>query len=137
MDGAQHKGFDSSGSAELKELARVRQSDDRVLHFFELTMKPGLELGHGHVWNEAIVEGREWEAKLCTKLLNAEFSQTSLDENKVRGPPNRRQIIDEGAGPVEDDVTNHRDCLTQSEQRGQRQVILKLEKRDWWERMAG
>jgi len=61
---AQQEGANLAGAAELQKLARVRESDDGILHLPEPSVKPFLELRQGDMRDKFIVKNGERQAKL-------------------------------------------------------------------------
>jgi hypothetical protein len=64
-----------------------------------------LSIGTSGVW-------RERQGKFRAKLLERHFSFACLRENKIRGFQDGGQIVNQRAGPVEDDVADHETNLT-------------------------
>src|SRR5580765_5167924 len=59
MHRAQQKRAHTALPAKLKELARMRQFADRILHLFEPAVKPRLQLRQRHMREMSLIKNRE------------------------------------------------------------------------------
>ncbi len=107
VDGAEDERLEVVLAAEFEELAGVGEWGDGVLDLAEALVEPGFELGGGDVGEVAFVEAGEGEAEFGAELVEAKRLETGLLKDEVGGLPDGGQIIDQGAGPVEDDVADH------------------------------
>jgi hypothetical protein len=107
MDAAEEEGAQARSSAELEEGAGMRNFFDGNLGLFEMGMEPFFQLRHGDLGKVAFVKASERKAEFGSKLFESQFGDPGLAKDKVSRPPDDRQVIDQRARPVEDDVPNH------------------------------
>jgi 23S rRNA pseudouridine2457 synthase len=75
-------------------------------------MEPVFQLRQRHVRRVAIVKIRERQGKFRAKLFQRHFGAVGPGEDKIGRFPDGRQVIHQGARPVEDDVADHALILT-------------------------
>ena len=107
VNGAEQKGAQGVSAAEEEHVAGVGQLAGQVLHFFEMTEKPLLQLWQRHVRNVAAVKVFERKTELGSELVEGQFRHARLPENRIVRPPYRRQVVHQRPGPIEDHVANH------------------------------
>ena len=112
MHRAQQECAQLARPAELQELARVRQGADRILHLAKTVVEPLLQLGQRNVRHVPVVKDRERETELRAELFQAHLRPRRLRQHVIGGLPDRRQVVHQGARPVEDDVPNHAASVT-------------------------
>ena len=105
VDRAEHKRAKLSLATEFEKPARVRKFADMVLNLAELTMIPFLQLAQLDVRRVPLIEPLEGKTEVATELLQSERSNPRLLKNVVGRFPYRREIVDQRAGPIEDDIT--------------------------------
>src|SRR4030095_10365921 len=90
---AEEERSDLARPTELEEFLGMRQADDQILNLTQSSVKPLLQLRHGDMGNESIVEAGKGKAKFRPQLLKSQFRNPRLMEDMVGRLPNRRQII--------------------------------------------
>ena len=113
MDGAQHEGAQPAGAAKFEKITRVRQFRHGILNLAVMAVEPVLQLRQRHVRRVAVVKIRERQGKFRAKFLQRHLRAVGLGQNEIGGLPDGGQIVHQRARPVEDDVANHTDSLTQ------------------------
>jgi len=90
---AEEKGAYGAGTAELEEVAGMREFADGILDLAKAAVEPGFELGQRDVRNMPIVKVRKREGKLGAELVEAHLGPLGLSENVIGGLQHRRQVV--------------------------------------------
>jgi 23S rRNA pseudouridine2457 synthase len=112
VDGAQQKRAKFSGAAKFQKVARVRQFGHGSLRLPEAVMKPVFKLRQRDVRRVTVVKLRERQGKFRAELFARHFGFARLRQNKIGRLQNGGQIVNQSAGPVEDNVADHAENLT-------------------------
>ena len=107
MDGAQQECPAPLVPAKLQEAACVRQLPYLVLNLAKPAMVPLLQLRRVHMGGEALVKALEGQGELQAEPVEGHGLHPGLLKNVVGGGPDRGQIVDQGARPIENDVADH------------------------------
>src|SRR5208337_281031 len=94
-------------AAELEKFPGVRQFANGILCLAETAMKPTLQLRQRHVWSVPLIKKREGQAKFGPEFIQGHLRLRRLREDIVGRLPHGRQIIDQRARPIKDDISNH------------------------------
>jgi hypothetical protein len=104
MDCAEYEIPQLAGTTEFKEVTGVWQLTNRVLDLPKPVVEPIFQSGQRNMRSVPVVKGGEGKAKFRPELVQTHFRPVCLSQDVVGGSPNRRQVIDQGSRPVENDI---------------------------------
>jgi hypothetical protein len=107
MDGAEKKYGEIAGMAVFKDFAGSGKEGDGVMEFPEDFAKNLLQLLDRGVGNVLLIKSLVGEIELFPKSLAVKGWLAVGGEDAVGGFQDGGEVVDEGAGPVEDQVTYH------------------------------
>lgn len=106
VNGAQQVERESPLAGPLEKIAGMGQFCDAPAQFAHAGLKPVFKLSQRHVGNMALVEGFVGQGELAAELFQRHDRDASLFETVIAGAPHGREVVDQGAGPVENEMMN-------------------------------
>ena len=97
----------SALAAKIEKLVEAGQGRDVILDFDEPAMEDGLEIGQRNIGQVLLVKLGERQAELLAEFLATERRTPVFLENKVGRADDRRQIVNQRSGPIEEEVAQH------------------------------
>ena len=94
-------------AAEVEEFVEPRQGRHFVLNFDKTPVEQRIELGQRNIGEELLVEIGEGQPEMLPELVAGQGRLTELPEHVIRRADDRRQIIDQRAGPIEEEIAQH------------------------------
>ncbi len=107
MNAAKQKRPELLLPAKIKKFHGVWQRLDLFLLILEAGLVPFLELFQRHSRRHALVKFIKGQAELGAEFLARHRRSTGLLERVIGRAPNRRQVINQRARPIENDGANH------------------------------
>lgn len=104
LDGAEEEGAAAGAGAEVEELAGTGKKADVVLKAGEEALVEDFQALGAGLGEEFRVEAQEREAEVGAELFERHFGTPVVAEDGVCGLNNGTEVVDQGAGPIEDDV---------------------------------
>ena len=104
VDGAEEKGGHGALAEVLEEVERVGQRRDAGLEELEGGVVVVVEFGQGRLGQVLFIELGEGEIEFLAEFVGGERRLAVVLEDFVGGFEDGFEVVDEGAGPVEDDV---------------------------------
>ena len=104
---AEEKKTASARAAEIEKLVKPRQGRHLVLNFDKSTVKDRVELGQRNIGEKFLVEFGEGQPEVLPEFLAGQRRLAELLEHVVRRADDWRQIVNQGAGPIEEKIAQH------------------------------
>jgi len=106
MDGAEEKDREIPGVAVFQDFAGAGEEGDGMVQFAEYLAKDFLQFVKRCVGNVFLIETFVGEIEFLPESLAIEWWLAVGGKDAIGGLEDRGEVIDEGAGPVEDNVSN-------------------------------
>ncbi len=100
---------------EFKKSSGVWNFTNRLVELAKPPMKPFFQLRRRDMRRVLGVEVLKRKAKFRSKLVEGERGHTRLFKYIIRCLPDRRQVVNESARPVKDDIAQHELTLRKAE----------------------
>ena len=97
----------SARPAEIEEFVEPGQGRDLVLDLDKTTVKDRVELGQRNIGKKFLVELGEGQPEVLPEFVAGQRRLAELLEHVVRRADDRRQIVNQRAGPIEEKIAQH------------------------------